>query len=231
MDIGYLGVLLYTFGLLLIFFLLMNLDRRFREYISRSILRPFNFFADIRDRRLIPNLQTVLLSFVCSGAFGIFLATVLTGFSTHDGVKPYFSKLLPTPIYTIQNGTEWDFGTLVIVITCASFTAMVLLAAILRFTSMFIRGRYYFADAYNISVWSLQPLSFLLIFDLILPRMDMDHATATIMLVVLVIITLWCYFRILKGTGVLFDVYPTKIYVYGVLFLSIVGGAMYLFLK
>ncbi len=134
-------------------------------------------------------------------------------------------------MYTIGGGIDWRFGTLVIVTTCAAFFAMVLLAAILRFTSMFIRGRYYFADAYNISVWSLQPLSFLLVFDLILPRMDMDHATATIVLVIFVAITLWCYFRILKGAGVLFDIYPTKIYGYGIVFLAVVAGGAYLFLQ
>ncbi|HEY3874648.1 MAG TPA: hypothetical protein VGM92_04175 [Candidatus Kapabacteria bacterium] len=230
LQASYLGVLLYTFALILLFFLLMNLDRRFREYIGRSVFRPFNFFADIRDRRLIPNMQTVVLSFVCSGALGIFLATLLTGFGSHEATGTYYSKLMPLAVYSPSGGFHWSFGTTVIVTTCVMFIGMVFIAAMLRFWAMFVRGRYYFAETYNISVWSLQPLSFLLIFDLTLPRMDMDRTTASVSLVILAAMTLWCYFRLLKGTGVLFDIYPTKIYGYGILFLAIVAGAAYLFL-
>jgi len=51
--------------------------------------------------------------------------------------------------------------------------------------------------------------------------MDMDRSTETLSLVILVVIVLWSYFRIMKGTGVLFDIYPTRIYVYGAAFLAV----------
>lgn len=209
----------------------MNLDRRFREYVGRSLTRPYNFFSDVRDRRLIPNAQTVVLSFICSGAIGIFLATVLIGFSTHDGVRPYFSAFLPQTIYLPNVGIQWNFGALLVFASAGAFIAVVLMAGVMRFAAIFIRGRYYFADAYNVTVWSLLPFCFLLAYDLIVPRMDFDQSTATLSFLILATMFLWCYFRLLKGTGVLFDIYPTKIYGYGAGFLALVVVIGYAFLQ
>ncbi|MFI5201698.1 MAG: hypothetical protein ACHQNE_04885 [Candidatus Kapaibacterium sp.] len=218
---GYLGVLLYTFGLLLVLFLLMNLDRRFREYMGRSLVRPFNFFADIRDRRLIPNAQTTLLGFVLSGSFGIAVATLLRGFGRNAGAARYFSAFLPNSIYSPATGLSLNYGELLFWCTVATFIGIELLAILLRFSAMFIRGRYYFADTFNIAVWSLTPLSFLLAYDLILPRMDMSPSTALLSAIILGVILLWSYARFLKGAGVLFDIYPTKIYGYGAILIAI----------
>lgn len=218
---GYLGVLLYTFGLLLLLFLLMNLDRRFREYMGRSLARPFNFFADIRDRRLIPNAQTTLLAFILSGAFGIAIGTLMRGFDRDPSAAHFFSALLPQSIYTPAAGLSLNYAELLLWCTVGTFIAIELLALALRFCAIFIRGRYYFADAFNVSVWSLTPLSFLLIYDLVLPRMDMSPSTAVLSLVIMGIILLWSYVRFLKGAGVLFDIYPTKIYGYGAIVLAL----------
>lgn len=224
---GYLGVLLYSFGLLLLLFLLMNLDRRFREYVGRSLVRPFNFFADIRDRRLIPNAQTTLLSFVLSGSFGIAVATLLRGFGRNAGAAHYFSAFFPNSIYTPATGLSLNYAELLFWCTVATFIGIELLAILLRFCAMFIRGRYYFADAFNIAVWSLTPLCFLLAYDLILPRMDVSQSTAIFSLIILGVILLWSYARFLKGAGVLFDIYPTKIYGYGIILIGIIAAIFF----
>jgi hypothetical protein len=218
---GYFGVLLYTFGLLLLLFLMMNLDRRFREYLGRSLVRPFNFFADIRDRRLIPNAQTTLLAFILSGAFGIAISTLMRGFSTYSMAARYFSAFFPRALYSPSAGLSLNYTKLLFWCTAATFVAIMLLAVVLRFSSIFIRGRFYFADTFNVSVWSLTPLSFLLIYDLVLPRMDMEQSTALLSLIFLGAIVLWSYARFLKGAGVLFDIYPTRIYGYGTIVVAV----------
>src|SRR5579871_1811660 len=69
--------MLYGFLLLLLFFFLVNLDRRFRDHAKRSLLRPFNFFADLRDRRTLPNSQTAMLSIILAGSIAICKGTLL----------------------------------------------------------------------------------------------------------------------------------------------------------
>jgi hypothetical protein len=217
---SHLGVLLYAFGLLLVLFLLINLDRRFRDHAGRSLFRPFNFFADIRDGRMVPNGPTTLLAFTMSGAIGIAVATILHGFASQPGVIQEIALALPHSLLFAEGGSN-EASPLIFFTTCA-FLAICSLALLLRFCAIFVKGRIYFGDTYNIAVWSLLPVSFLLLFDLILPRMDMDRSTEILSLVILLVIFLWSYFRMMKGTGVLFDIYPTRIYVYGVALLAIV---------
>ena len=44
--------------LILLFAVVYNLFRRFRENVVRSFLRPYNFFADVRDQRMLSIFQT-----------------------------------------------------------------------------------------------------------------------------------------------------------------------------
>src|SRR5581483_4370966 len=125
---GYFGVLLYAFGLLLVLFLLINLDRRFREYIVRSLVRPFNFFADVRDRRILPNGQTTLLALICSGAFGISVATLVHGYAADPAAAPYFYTMFPRAVYDPIKGFLWDYAALLIATTAMSFIAIFFVA-------------------------------------------------------------------------------------------------------
>jgi hypothetical protein len=223
-----LGPLFYTFGFLLVLFLLMNLDRRFREYIGRSLFRPFNFFADIRDRRLIPNFQTTLLALVIAGAIALALASLVLGFGSG---RVFHKLLLPQGLRLWLNERGSEFGALLVLFTTVTFLSILFLTVGIRFSAMFVRGRYYASDAFNVSVWSLLPWCFLLGYDLILPRMDTDHTTATLSLVLIGVLFIWSYIRLLKGMGVLFDVYPTRMYVYGVAFLAVLFLATYFYLE
>jgi hypothetical protein len=223
-----LGPLFYTFGFLLIFFLLMNLDRRFREYIGRSLFRPYNFFSDIRDRRLIPNFQTTLLALVIAGGIALALASLVLGF----GAGHVFHKLiLPESLRLWLNERGSDFGALLVLFTTFTFLSILLLTFGIRFAAMFVRGRYYASDAFNVSVWSLLPWVFLLGYDLILPRLDTDHTTAMISLLLIGVLFLWSYIRLLKGMGVLFDVYPTRMYIYGLAAIALLFLATYFYLQ
>ncbi len=228
---GYLWVLLFAFGLLLILFVLMNLDRRFREYVGRSLTRPFNFFADIRDRRLIPNSQTTLLALSISGAFGIAIATIMRAAASFPTGVEYLSTLLPGKLYNPIAGFAVSYIGLIFISTADFFAGILSLAVVLRFWAMFVRGRYSFGDTYNIAVWSLAPITFLLAYDLVVPRMDISQSTALVSSVILAGMLLWCYARVLKGTGVLFDIYPTKIYGYGIILLGIVVGLFTLIIQ
>ena len=92
-----------------------------------------------------------------------------------------------------------------------------------------VRGRYTFGDAYNVAVWSLVPLMFLLAYDFVVPRMDTSQPTCVLSATILAIILLWSYARMLKGIGVLFDMYPTKIYGYGIIVLAVVAALIAVF--
>jgi hypothetical protein len=201
------------FGLMLVIFLLMNLDRRFREYLSRSLIRPYNFFADIRDQRIIPNVQTMLLAICEAGAVGLFATSLLYVFQAVS-VEPHSAAISRWMPHEIAPG-----GTLGL-LSIVTFGTILFVTLAMRFAVIFGRKRIYVSDAFNIVVWALLPLSFLLPIDLILPRLDPTPETFSFVVIIFGVLVLWVYQRLMKGIGVLFDVYPTVIYVYGTLVLA-----------
>lgn len=44
---------IFGISAMMLLFILINRFRRFREYFFRSIIRPYNFYADVRDQRII----------------------------------------------------------------------------------------------------------------------------------------------------------------------------------
>ena len=63
--------------LALIMTFLINRSRRFREYLIRAIARPYNFYADIRDQRILSMPQTTFLGIVIASCAGLVVASVL----------------------------------------------------------------------------------------------------------------------------------------------------------
>ncbi len=225
------GALIYAFVLLFLLFLLINLDRRFREYISRALIRPFNFFADIRDQRLIPNAQTSMLAVVLSGALAGCLAALLRLVFSIPDLTRSFNLALPSSVASQLQSLSKDYLAMLAILTGVALGSILLLTLVLRFAAIFVRGRILLGDTYNVAVWALLPAAFLLPYDLIVPRMDINSATATISYVTLLVLFLWSFYRLLKGTGVLFDVYPTKIYLYGTAVLLVVSAVLYFYLR
>lgn len=210
--------LAFGFSLILLIFLLMNLDRRFREYLSRSLIRPFNFFADIRDQRIIPNVQTTLLAISEAGAVALWITSL--AFTFKDEVPGVLQRLsLPATMGSLAT----EPGQSLVILTIVLFVKILVITLLMRLAAIFVRGRIYVSDAFNVVTWALLPLVVLLPFDLILPRLDPTRETLTFVAVILGALSLWSYQRLMKGTGVLFDVYPTVIYVYGTVLLALVA--------
>ena len=67
------------FGIILAIILggLVNSGRKFREDSSRALLRPYNFFADVRDQRLISGLQSNILVILVSAVSGLLMSNLL----------------------------------------------------------------------------------------------------------------------------------------------------------
>jgi hypothetical protein len=225
------GPLLYGFGLLLLFFLLLNVDRRFRDHAKRSLLRPFNFFADLRDRRTLPNSQTTLLSIILAGSIGLCLGPLLHDVYSLSDANGALKAALPIGLRSWSLAENSAYFQMILWITMIALALILLIVLILRFVAMFRKGRILIGDTFNITVWSFLPVIIILPFDLILPRMDIEPGTVKLVSITFVFVTLWVYYRLLKGIGVLFDVYPARLYMYGTAAIIIVGILILGYLK
>jgi hypothetical protein len=105
------------------------------------------------------------------------------------------------------------------IVLCLAGTAIIaglwlIVALLVRFAAMFVKGRIHFSDTANTVIWSALPAVFLIPFGMIITRLDRNETLGFTALWVLVVLFGWIYYRLLKGVAVLFDIYPTRVYLY-----------------
>lgn len=208
--------------LIVVLTLIMNQSRRFREYFLRALIYPYNFYADIRDQRILSKQQTAVLGFVISTTLGIFVSTLL--FTTRmSSIAEYVVMLLfpQEGLKGFVSGLAWSPELGVIVLTLLFFILLIIISLILRVGAFFVRGRIFYSDTFIITVWSALPFVLFLPFATILFRL-LDITTVTLWVIILAGFAVWVLYRILRATSVVFDVNPIPVYGVGLSIIAII---------
>jgi len=212
------------FGLVLALFMgfLTNSARRFREDASRALIRPYNFFADIRDLRIISGIHTTLLGIIVSGTMGLITSTVL--FALKESV--FLEKLLVsagnTGYLNIVSYLAWHPVESTLILTAASYIFILLISLLIKIGSFFVMNKVYLSNAYYTTVWSFLPIILSIPLAIVLYRL-LDADILTIYLyIALFIFGFWVIYRLLKGVYVIYDVIPMQVYVSAILIVSLV---------
>jgi len=217
------------FSIIIIFYI--NRYKRFREYIFRAILRPYNFYADIRDQRIISNMQTFILGFVASLTLGIYLSSLLFYYRS-DTISQLLLILL-IPLKGIQEALFiiiWSPELLLLILTVFFMIMVFVLSAIIRLFAFAVRGRIFFRDTLTIVVWAGSPIIVLLPFSIILIRLLVfSPAFIGVIMIIFIFMYIWILMRILKATSVVFDIIPQKVYLVGLSFVALLHIAVFAF--
>lgn len=220
------------FTVLIVFYI--NRYKRFREYFLRAFVRPYNFFADIRDQRIISNLQTIILAFILVLTIGLYLSSIIYFFRTDTVNQLILILLIPTKalrefFFTIA----WSPELLLLTITLFFFIQIFIIAGLLRLFAQFVRSKIFYKDTLTIVVWSAVPFVFLLPFSILITKIIVFSPALTwVIFLVLGLFTLWTLQRILKAIGIVFDTHPTKTYIIGsavIVFIVVIILSIYQF--
>ncbi|MEX2191475.1 MAG: glycoside hydrolase family 2 TIM barrel-domain containing protein [Bacteroidota bacterium] len=196
-------------------------NRRFNESFKRSLLRSYNFFADLRDVRTVSIFHTLLMSIMISLTLGVVLSSVLyhfrkdvfadyviTQFIVWDAVKEHIIRATWNPLEGILGLTGF-------------FLAMsVLLSLVVRIWSLFIRSKLYWLHVYTVIVWAAVPLVFLSPLGMSLFKILQTPFYVIPAFAVLAFFLLWTIARTLKGISVIFDMNAARTYIGGVLLIA-----------
>lgn len=229
------NILFIVIGIILtiVFVFLFNRLRRFREYVIRALFRPYNFYSDIRDQRIISSFQTFTLSIIVSFSFGIFVSSILyVGKSL--SLFEYLSMIILPGKYIREQLFDfiWIPEALMMILTVMFFILIYLLSFILKILSFGIRSRIFLNDTITISVWSILPLVLLLPMGILSGRLIAENTTLLmVFLLVALFLIIWSLNRILKSTSVVFDIRSWKVYLIGFLILVAVIVTPLIFLQ
>jgi hypothetical protein len=206
-------------GLLFTIFIVFYINRykRFKEYFIRAFIRPYNFFADIRDQRIISNLQSIILAFILALTIALYLSSAIYFYRTDTITQLILILLIPTRFlqeffFTIV----WSPELLLLTITLIIFAQFFIIAAFIRLFALFVRARIFYKDTLTIVIWSALPIVILLPFSVIIIKLLMFSPALTwVVFIVLAVFAVWIIVRILKAVGIVFDTHLTKTYVIG----------------
>jgi beta-galactosidase len=208
-------------GIVIIF--LTNRFRRFREYIFRSIFKPYNFYADIRDQRIMSSVQTMILGLVISSIFGILFSSLFYFYRTNELAQ--YCLMILTPSNALQSllfRIIWMPLLFMLSITMMCFLFIFIISLIIRFFAFFLRARVYFSDSMVITIWSAVPSLILLPVAIVLIRLLVFSPELIWPMIFLIVgIIVWIISRIIRATAVVFDLPSFKVY--------LVGGAITIF--
>lgn len=202
-------------GCALLFLVLINSSRRFRENVFRALLRPFNFYSDIRDQRILSTVHTTILGLVVSVTFALIIASLCYYYRMDETFDATLCAIVTYDwVKQVLNYIIWRPTLAIVLFTLCFFAVMGLVAGAIRACAVFVRNRIFFRDAYVIAVWGALPVLILIVPAMILYRAlavpGMGVAAFSVMLVVVG----WMIYRVLRGTAVIYDVRPLKVYGY-----------------
>lgn len=214
------------FILLAILLFFINRFRRFREYLMRALLRPYNFYSDVRDQRIIPSFQTLVLGLIVSFTIGLFVSLLLYNYKYYDITQYFIMLTFPSSfLQEIIFKMIWMPELSLLLISIISFILIFAVSLIIKIFAFFARARIYFSDCLIISVWAGAPFIFLLPLAIPLTRLlEINDIFAVIALIAFLIILIWVITRILKSASVVFDKSPAVAYIIGLLIIGLIIG-------
>ncbi|MBR9975691.1 MAG: hypothetical protein KFF77_08935 [Bacteroidetes bacterium] len=210
--------------IILIFAVVYNLFRRFRENVSRSLLRPYNFFADVRDQRMLSIFQTSMVGFIGCLSAALLYANILYFWKTNILVDHVISQFVHSVGFKQWlNYSAWNPLENMLLVTAALFVLLLLLTLLIRLVAFASRKKVFLFDAYSVSMWSVLPMIMLAPFGMVLYRLMDIPVLDVFSVLVYAIFHIWIVSRILKGIAIVFDIRPVFFYAGG--YLLLVAGA------
>jgi hypothetical protein len=215
--------------LALILVFLINRYRRFREYLTRAVLRPYNFYADIRDQRIMSTPQTIFLGAGISITLGIFLASLLFAYRTSEFTQFLIMLFLPSSsMKELLFSLIWTPQLSIFTFSLLIFGSIFIVAGIIKLFSFFVRARIFYTDSITIAIWSGVPALGLLPFAIILTRLLLLTPFFVYLMMLLFFgVLIWIFFRILRSVAVVFDIPSMWSLIIGFIFTGIIAAIFF----
>ncbi len=197
---------------------LVNSGKKFREDAKRALLRPYNFYADIRDQRIISGYQSIFLMMIICLTTGL----VISNFNFYFKNNLFLEKLLLSfgskYIMMVASYLAWNPLDSTLILFAFSTLFLFALMIIIKLFSFFLRSKVPISNIFFVVVWALLPVVLFIPIGIILYRILNIEVLNNYIYISLILIKIWLIFRIMRGVYVIFDVRPSQVYFYGILF-------------
>lgn len=196
---------------------LVNSGRKFREDASRALLRPYNFFADVRDQRIISAYHSLFLAVIIALVTSLILANLFFYIKNSVLAEKILLAFGSPSLISGASYLAWNPVNALIWLFVISVIVMILLTIIITAASFFVRTKVYLSSVFFTIVWAMLPIVLLIPVGIVLYRLLNAGVGNIYIYIILILFILWLLYRLLKGISVIFDVNASSIYFYGLI--------------
>lgn len=211
--------------------IMINSGKKFREDSSRALLRPYNFFADVRDQRLISGIHTLVIMLIIISTSGLLLSNIV--YYLKENVR--FEKLLLSfgSSNLMQNFSylAWNPFASIWWLSLLTIIALLILILIVKAASFFVKTRVSFSSIFHAVVWSFLPLVILVPVGIILYRVLNANAINIYIFAAMFGFSIWIFYRLMKSIYVIFDTNPANVYLYSFILLFIIAVSFVIYFE
>lgn len=218
-------------GLAIFLGILVNSKKKFREDATRALLRPYNFFADIRDHRILSGFHTIALMIIIAGSHALLLTNILYYLRNKILFEKILLSMAGEGFMSFVAYLSWHPKIAFVVLFVLSIVLFFLLAGVFKIASFTIKTKVLFSSIYFVIIWAFLPLAILLPVKLILYKLLVADIINLYVYGFLVLYVLWILQRIMKGVYVIFDVNKARVYFYSILVIVLISGLVILYLQ
>ncbi len=228
-------VVFIVFGLtmFMLFIYLANSVRRFRENVWRALFRPFIFFTDVREQNLVPPYLNIILAVILSFGNALFFANLFSYWSELPYLDIVLSVIVPSPsVKFFLDSVLSNPLSATLFLSVLGFIKIFLISIVLWLFSLTIKFRISFNKIYTVAAWGMLPTIILLLIGTFYIRILNENPDFVyIGLIIAGLSYLVSFYRLIKGTYIIFDTIFIKAYVCGILTLIIVYGGIFFYLN
>ncbi len=220
----------WGFAVIFVIAYLYHYNRRFNDTFKRSLIRSYNFYADLRDVHTVSIPQTFVLAASVSVTLGVIISGVLyryrtdtladqllTMFVVWDGLK---EKLI---------SATWHPFTGIMLFSVVFLCFYPLIALLIRVFALLVKRRVYWYHAFAVAVWGSLPIVLLSPLAMALFKLLQSDLNVIPAFVLVVSFLIWALLRILKGVSVIYDISRLKAYIGGILLVFVILGGLFVY--
>jgi len=223
--------ILIALALSILMAILINTKKKFREDCSRALFRPYNFFADVRDHRIISGVHTIILMLVEIGSMALLITILLyylrTNFLFDKIILSFGSKYFTDFIGYLA----WNPEKSLIYLSIFMILKIAFLTLAIKIGSFFIKTRVNTLSIFYTVVWSFLPFTLFLPVELILFKVLTSAEVNIYVAIILLLFCLWILQRLVKGIYVIFETRGLIIYFYTFSLILVIAGGILLYFQ
>lgn len=211
--------------------IIINSTHRFRENVSRAVLKTYNFFSDIRDGWFISSFHSTILALTIALSTSLTYSSLLYYWKDKIELEKFVSLFNSKLIFEFVSYVAWRPIEAIIYFTLILIVGIMLLTALIKFFNFFVKNKIFINHAFLIVVWSAIPFLILIPLGMVTFKVLPMEKYNLLIYSVVVFFHLWVLTRTLKGISIVFEAKKSKVYLISFLFVIILLASLILYLQ